>query len=195
VRARLDCCCCCCCCCCCVPCRYATFADVGGLPPSALVDHEAAAAGLPPVDAISLWPYLSGAVPESPRRQLVLGTGDGAANGIIVDYGSGSVTGHGHGSRSGTGGGHGTGHGTGGGHGPSNNNNNDDDDDNNNAVNATGLWKLLVDDEILFDGWTGPECPNATFVSPGVGRCEPFCLYVCCCCCCCCCCFHSPMMS
>jgi hypothetical protein len=26
-------------------------------------------------------------------------------------------------------------------------------------------------------GWTGPECPNATFRSPAKGMCSPFCLY------------------
>ncbi len=132
---------------------YATFADVGGLPASALVDREAAAAGLPPVDAISLWPYVSGAVPESPRRQVVLGTGDGAANGIVADYSAG--------------------HGTGGGH----HGGSDGGPAAASQANATGLWKLLTDDHILYDGWTGPECPNATYVSPPAGRCAPFCLY------------------
>ena len=36
---------------------YATFAALAG---AEVTDHRAAAAGLPPVDSIDLWPYLSG---------------------------------------------------------------------------------------------------------------------------------------
>ena len=39
-------------------------------------DHAAAAAGLPPIDAIDQWPYLSGAA-SSPRKELAIG---GCAN-------------------------------------------------------------------------------------------------------------------
>ena len=41
---------------------YATFAALAGADPT---DHRAAAAGLPPVDSIDLWPYLSGQVAGS----------------------------------------------------------------------------------------------------------------------------------
>ena len=36
-------------------------------------DHEAAAAGLPPIDSLDLWPLLSGANRTSPRRELPIG--------------------------------------------------------------------------------------------------------------------------
>jgi hypothetical protein len=40
-------------------CRYGTFAHLAGVDPT---DHRAAAAGLPPVDSLNLWPYVSGQV-------------------------------------------------------------------------------------------------------------------------------------
>lgn len=49
---------------------YATFAHLGGVDPT---DHRAAAAGLPPVDGMNLWPYISGLVSSSPRKTLPLG--------------------------------------------------------------------------------------------------------------------------
>jgi arylsulfatase I/J len=59
---------------------------IAGLDESELYDHAAAKAKLPPVDSINLWPYLSGEVGVSPRDHVVLGTGDGDANGIIVKF-------------------------------------------------------------------------------------------------------------
>lgn len=59
------------------------MASIGGI--SDITDHAAAAAGLPPVDSLNLWPWLSGAQPHSPRRDVIIGTGDGAVNGIIMD--------------------------------------------------------------------------------------------------------------
>ena len=50
---------------------YSTFAELAGADPT---DHRAAAAKLPAIDSISLWPYLSGQVPESPRRILPIGS-------------------------------------------------------------------------------------------------------------------------
>jgi len=50
---------------------YATFAALAGIDPT---DHAAAAAGLPPVDSLNLWPYWSGQVEASPRQQLAIGS-------------------------------------------------------------------------------------------------------------------------
>jgi hypothetical protein len=41
------------------------FAELAGVDPT---DHTAAAAGLPAVDSVSLWPYLSGRQSASPRQ-------------------------------------------------------------------------------------------------------------------------------
>ena len=49
----------------------ATFADVVGI--TDIDDTKAAAAGLPPVDSQSLWPYWSGKDSRSPRKSLALG--------------------------------------------------------------------------------------------------------------------------
>lgn len=46
---------------------YATFAALAGADPT---DHRAAAAGLPAIDSLNLWPYLSGAEPTSPRTEI-----------------------------------------------------------------------------------------------------------------------------
>lgn len=46
---------------------YATFAALAGVDPT---DHKAAKAGLRPIDSLDLWPYLSGAVAESPRKEV-----------------------------------------------------------------------------------------------------------------------------
>jgi hypothetical protein len=42
--------------------------------------------------------------------------------------------------------------------------------------NVTGLWKRLEGSQRC-DGWTGPQCPNATYKTPPNGRCDPFCLF------------------
>lgn len=109
---------------------YGTFADLAGVDPT---DHTAAAAGLPPVDSQSLWPYLSGSSPMSPHRELPIGTTScetpadpyacvnpwGWGNvktivtGIIQDNGS------------------------------------------------EGIWKLLLGDQTM-DGWQGPMYPNVS---------------------------------
>lgn len=51
-------------------CRYATFCALAGVDPT---DTRAAAAGLPPIDSLNLWPLISGANPTSPRSEVVLG--------------------------------------------------------------------------------------------------------------------------
>ena len=48
---------------------YATFAGLAGADPT---DHTAAAAGLPPVDSIDMWPLLSGANVTAPRDWVPL---------------------------------------------------------------------------------------------------------------------------
>ena len=51
---------------------YATVLEgIAGLDPA---DKEAEAAGLPPIDSVNLWPYLSGATSTSPRTQVPMGT-------------------------------------------------------------------------------------------------------------------------
>ncbi len=49
---------------------YSTFCGLAGAP---VEDTRAAAAGLPPVDSLDLWPLLSGANATSPRTEVVLG--------------------------------------------------------------------------------------------------------------------------
>ena len=48
---------------------YATFCELAGCDTT---DPSAAAAGLPPVDSLSMWPLLSGANGTSPRTELPL---------------------------------------------------------------------------------------------------------------------------
>ena len=50
---------------------YGTFAHLARQDPA---DREAAAAGLPPIDSINLWPWLSGENATSPRRHLAIGS-------------------------------------------------------------------------------------------------------------------------
>jgi arylsulfatase I/J len=49
---------------------YATFCALAGVDAT---DERAAAAGLPPIDSLNLWPLLSGANATSPRAEVVLG--------------------------------------------------------------------------------------------------------------------------
>lgn len=49
---------------------YATFAALGGV---SAFDHRAAAAGLPAVEGLDLWPYLSGRTAASPRKEYYCG--------------------------------------------------------------------------------------------------------------------------
>lgn len=46
---------------------YATFARLAGQDPT---DHRAAAAGLPPIDSLDVWPVVSGQVATSPRTEI-----------------------------------------------------------------------------------------------------------------------------
>lgn len=48
----------------------ATYADMVGVDPT---DHKAAAAGLPPIDSISVYGYLMGENTTSPRERVVIG--------------------------------------------------------------------------------------------------------------------------
>ena len=70
---------------------YATFAALAG---ADVTDRRAAAAGLPPVDSIDLWPYLAGKVHMSPRRQIEIGSTtceQPATAGCINKWGWGDV--------------------------------------------------------------------------------------------------------
>ena len=50
---------------------YTTFCALAGVDPT---DARAAAAGLPPVDGLNLWPWLSGANATSPRTEVPVGS-------------------------------------------------------------------------------------------------------------------------
>ena len=83
---------------------------------------------MPPVDGLNLAPYLLGSASSSPRKQVLLGTGNTEVNGVVASEPNGSI------------------------------------------------WKRL-EGEISTAGWTGPQCPNASFKTPGHGSCKPFCLF------------------
>ena len=59
---------------------YSTFAALAGVDPT---DVMAAAAGLPPIDSINVWPMLSGANTSSPRSVVIIG--DTSALGYNAD--------------------------------------------------------------------------------------------------------------
>jgi len=50
---------------------YATFCALAGVDPT---DNRAAAAGLPPIDSLNMWPLISGANSTSPRTEVVAGS-------------------------------------------------------------------------------------------------------------------------
>ena len=56
---------------------YATFCAMAGVDPT---DERAAAANLPPVDGLNMWPFLSGSSPTSPRTEVPVGSTAGEAN-------------------------------------------------------------------------------------------------------------------
>jgi len=56
---------------------YTTFAGIAGV---SAVDDRAAAAGLPPVDGLDVWPLLSGANLTSPRTEIPAGSDGVEAN-------------------------------------------------------------------------------------------------------------------
>jgi hypothetical protein len=122
-----------------------------------VVDTDAAGAGLPPLDSINLWDYISGKAASSPRTQVVLGTGNGEVGGIV--WSNGTVIGAAAAAAAAAG----TGTGSAG--------------SDATGMTRTVIWKLLVEEQISQAGWTGPQSPNATFVTPGGSTCDPFCLY------------------
>lgn len=77
---------------------FATACSVAGVDPT---DHRAKAAGLPPVDSLDLWPWISGERPESPRSVFVIGSwessppggGGGASRGVARGIVAGNLTG------------------------------------------------------------------------------------------------------
>ena len=124
---------------------YATFAELAG---EDTMDHTAAAAGLPPVDSVSLWPYLSGAQTVSPRTTLPIGSTScesGDPNDCVNDWGWGDVKTIVAGLIE--------------------------------DMGQQGLWKLLLGEQTM-DGWQGPMYPNSstqkndfTFTDPFFGHC------------------------
>lgn len=59
---------------------YATFCELAGVDPT---DARAAAAGLPPIDSLSMWDLLSGANTTSPRTEIVSGDPMGNVTSLI----------------------------------------------------------------------------------------------------------------
>ena len=127
---------------------YATLADAMAVDARDVVDAKAAAAGLPGVDAVSLWPYWSGSASRSPRTDLALGDavrpggGSGGSSrthvqGYIVDMRNGG----------GSGGGGSAGAGATGG--------------NKDGTAPPGLWKLLLGN-VSAAAWQSESFPNAT---------------------------------
>ena len=109
---------------------YATFAQLAGVDPT---DHAAAAAGLPPVDSVSLWPYLSGAQPLSPRTVLAIGSSSCEKESVLPtecvnQWGWGDTTTIVSGLIE-------------------------------DAGEGEGLWKLLIGEQTQ-NGWQGPLYPN-----------------------------------
>jgi arylsulfatase B len=66
---------------------YTTFCSLAGVDPT---DEEAAAAGLPPVEGLDMWPLISGANATSPRTHVILGSSNGPN---IMENGRTIVTG------------------------------------------------------------------------------------------------------
>jgi len=50
---------------------FATIAKLAGV--ADITDHRAAAAGLPPLDSLDMWPLITGKVEHSPRSELAIG--------------------------------------------------------------------------------------------------------------------------
>ena len=84
----------------CSLCRYATWCALAGVDPT---DERGAKAGLPPVDGVNLWPYISGETDTSPRTEVfasptvlvmeingtkwkLFGDTDGDPDGILVIF-------------------------------------------------------------------------------------------------------------
>jgi hypothetical protein len=56
---------------------YSTFCALAGIDPT---DERAAAAGLPPIDGVDQWPFLSGATTTPPRVEVAVGSDATEAN-------------------------------------------------------------------------------------------------------------------
>jgi len=111
---------------------YATFARLAGVVDT--VDREAATTGLPPIDSVDLWDYLSGAVGVSPRQRLPIGSTscvNASLPGCLNKWGWGDV----HTVVSGL--------------------------IEDRRHSDGGLWKLVLDANPM-SGWTGVYYPNAS---------------------------------
>ncbi|KAG5190928.1 arylsulfatase B-like protein [Tribonema minus] len=60
---------------------FSTFCALAGVDPT---DTKAQKAGLPPIDSINVWPYLSGLMNTSPRKEIILANTNKDANGTKV---------------------------------------------------------------------------------------------------------------
>jgi arylsulfatase I/J len=111
---------------------YGTFAHLAGVDPT---DHRAAATGLPPVDSLNLWPYVSGQTQSSPRTEIAIGSSscspaDPTTPACINDWGWGNTTTIVQGILVDEG-------------------------------EGRGIWKLLLGKSPM-NGWQGPKFPNAS---------------------------------
>merc|ERR1712039_817711 len=61
---------------------FATIAGLAGV--QDITDHRAAAAGLPPVDSLDMWPLISGNIQVSPRVELAIGDPTNQLNPHVV---------------------------------------------------------------------------------------------------------------
>lgn len=116
---------------------YATFSTLAGADPT---DHQAAAAGLPPIDSIDMWPYFSGACETSPRSEIAVGSttcfGDDDRANCVNSWGWGDVKTTVQALIQDRG--------------------------------DAGLWKLILGG-VPYNGWQGPWYPNATSPSQQYG--------------------------
>ena len=60
---------------------YSTMAHVLGLDPT---DKTAAAAGLPPIDSLNMWPMISGVNATSPRLEIPLSSDETGTTGGLI---------------------------------------------------------------------------------------------------------------
>lgn len=129
---------------------YATFARLAGVDPT---DLEAEAAGLPPIDSVDVWGYVSGQQAASPRTMMVVGAPSGWHDIWGGVKHNASVVGVIYDNRT-----------------------------NHSDVSQGNLWKLLVNGESMAI-WTGPEFPNASTATEGTTAetvffdCDEGCLY------------------
>lgn len=111
---------------------YATLANAADI--DDVSDHTAKDAGLPPIDSVSMWEYITGKVSTSPRKRVPIGSTT-CANASLPNcfnkWGWGQVNTTVAGLI----------------------------EDRRDGDGEGGLWKLLIDQNPM-NGWTGPRYPN-----------------------------------